>query len=47
MAQEFGVQAMPTFVLVKKGNKVDKVVEVIKDKLEGKIEKHRALQATS
>ncbi|KAG2714376.1 hypothetical protein I3843_03G026700 [Carya illinoinensis] len=47
VAQEFRVQAMPTFVLVKKGKEVDRVVGVKKDELEKKIEKHRALQPSS
>ncbi|XP_062151248.1 thioredoxin H2 [Alnus glutinosa] len=47
VAQEFQVQAMPTFVLVKKGKEVDRVVGAKKDELEKKIEKHRALQASS
>ena len=34
MAQEFGVQAMPTFVLVKKGKEVDRVVGAKKNELE-------------
>ena len=42
MAQEFGVQAMPTFVLIKKGTAVDKVTGVRKEELQEKIEKHRA-----
>uniref|UniRef100_A0A2N9IBX7 Thioredoxin domain-containing protein n=1 Tax=Fagus sylvatica TaxID=28930 RepID=A0A2N9IBX7_FAGSY len=42
VAQEFQVQAMPTFVLVKKGKEVDRVVGAEKDELEKKIEKHRA-----
>ena len=42
MAQEFQVQAMPTFVLWKKGKDVDKVVGAKKDELEKKIEKHRS-----
>ncbi|EEF45000.1 thioredoxin H2 [Ricinus communis] len=42
VAQEFGVQAMPTFVLVKKGKEVDRVVGAKKDELLKKIEKHRA-----
>lgn len=42
MAQEFQVQAMPTFVLWKKGKEVDKVVGAKKDELEKKIEKHRS-----
>lgn len=33
---------MPTFVLLKKGKEVDRVVGAKKDELEKKIEKHRA-----
>ncbi|XP_027350483.1 thioredoxin H2 [Abrus precatorius] len=42
VAQEFGVQAMPTFVLTKRGKEIDRVVGAKKDELEKKIEKHRA-----
>nr|QHW04708.1 thioredoxin [Dimocarpus longan] len=42
VAQEFGVQAMPTFVFVKGGKEVDRVVGAKKDELEKKILKHRA-----
>lgn len=41
VAEEFGVQAMPTFILIKKGKEVDKVVGAKKDDLQKKIEKHR------
>lgn len=41
MAQEFGVQAMPTFVLIKRGKEIDKVVGAKKEDLKKKIEKHR------
>ncbi|KAF3431393.1 hypothetical protein FNV43_RR26124 [Rhamnella rubrinervis] len=41
VAAEFGVNAMPTFLLLKKGNQVDKVVGASKDDLQKKIEKHR------
>lgn len=41
MAQEFGVQAMPTFVLVKQGKEVDRVVGAQKKELETKVNKHR------
>nr|GMD24238.1 thioredoxin H2-like [Ipomoea batatas] len=37
----FEVQAMPTFVLVKNGNVIDKVVGADKDVLQNKILKHR------
>ncbi|KAF4376644.1 hypothetical protein F8388_025515 [Cannabis sativa] len=40
VAQEFGVQAMPTFVFVKKGKEVDRVVGAKKDELEKKVQKH-------
>ncbi|XP_055806520.1 thioredoxin H4-like [Solanum dulcamara] len=43
VAQEYGVQAMPTFVLIKKGKVVDKIVGADKDGLKMKIEKHRAM----
>ncbi|XP_009783477.1 thioredoxin H2-like [Nicotiana tabacum] len=43
VAQEYGVQAMPTFVLIRKGKFVDKVVGADKDGLKKKIEKHRAI----
>ncbi|KAB1220726.1 Thioredoxin H2 [Morella rubra] len=42
VAREFGVEAMPTFLLIKKGKVVDKVVGARKDELQKKIEKHRA-----
>ncbi|XP_058185367.1 thioredoxin H2-like [Rhododendron vialii] len=41
VAQEFGVKAMPTFVLLKQGKEVDRVVGAKKDELEKKVEKHR------
>uniref|UniRef100_M1BHP3 Thioredoxin h6 n=1 Tax=Solanum tuberosum TaxID=4113 RepID=M1BHP3_SOLTU len=40
---EYGVQAMPTFVLIKKGKVVDKIVGADKDGLKMKIEKHKAM----
>ena len=40
VAAEYGVHAMPTFLLFKKGNQVDKVVGASKDDLQKKIEKH-------
>ncbi|XVF21148.1 hypothetical protein REPUB_Repub12eG0065600 [Reevesia pubescens] len=45
VAQEFGVQAMPAFVSLKKGKKVDRVVGAQENDLEKKIDKHKALQA--
>ncbi|OIT05881.1 PREDICTED: thioredoxin H2-like [Nicotiana attenuata] len=41
VAQEFGVQAMPTFLLLKQGKEVERVVGAKKDELEKKILKHR------
>lgn len=43
MSQEFGVQAMPTFVLLKNGKEVDRVVGAKKDELEEKVDKYRSL----
>ena len=37
------MQAMPTFLLLKKGNEVERVVGAKKDELEKKIQKHRAV----
>ncbi|KAK7245925.1 hypothetical protein RIF29_40779 [Crotalaria pallida] len=42
VSREFGVQAMPTFVLLKKGKEIDRVVGAKKDELEKKVQKHRA-----
>ncbi|PHU02697.1 Thioredoxin H2 [Capsicum chinense] len=42
VAQEYEVQAMPTFVLIKKGKVVDKIVGADKDGIQKKIEKYRA-----
>ncbi|KAJ8750058.1 hypothetical protein K2173_013973 [Erythroxylum novogranatense] len=47
VAQEFGVQAMPTFVLVKRGKEVDRVVGAKKDELEKKVAKHREAPSAS
>ncbi|KAL3640154.1 Cytoplasmic thioredoxin isoenzyme 2 [Castilleja foliolosa] len=41
VAREFGVQAMPTFLLLKQGMEVERVVGAKKDELEKKILKHR------
>ncbi|XP_060212181.1 thioredoxin H2-like, partial [Lycium barbarum] len=43
VAQEYGVQAMPTFMLIKKGKVIDKIVGADKDALKMKIEKHIAM----
>ncbi|CAL9014484.1 unnamed protein product [Prunus brigantina] len=42
VAQEFGVQAMPTFLLLKKGKEVDRVIGAKKAELEKKIQKHHS-----
>lgn len=47
MAREFGVSAMPTFILLKKGKEIERIVGAKKDELERKVQKHRALQASS
>lgn len=41
VAKEFGVQAMPTIVLLKQGKEVERVVGAKKDELERKILKNR------
>ncbi|XP_020238958.1 thioredoxin H3 [Cajanus cajan] len=41
VSQEFNVQAMPTFILIKKGEVVDSVVGARKEELQKLIEKHR------
>ncbi|OIV91832.1 hypothetical protein TanjilG_17824 [Lupinus angustifolius] len=40
VAKEFEVQAMPTFVLLKEGKEIDRVIGAKKDELEIKIKKH-------
>ncbi|XP_051144589.1 thioredoxin H2-like [Andrographis paniculata] len=42
VAQEFQVQALPSFVLIKKGKKVNHVVGAKKEELRKKIENHRS-----
>ncbi|XP_050383829.1 thioredoxin H2 [Argentina anserina] len=42
VSQQFGVQGMPTFVLLKNGKEVDRVVGAKKDELERKVEKNRS-----
>ncbi|KAL0461651.1 UNVERIFIED_CONTAM: Thioredoxin H2 [Sesamum latifolium] len=41
VSREFGVQAMPTFLLLKQGKEVERVIGAKKDELEQKILKHR------
>ncbi|XP_022151175.1 thioredoxin H4-like [Momordica charantia] len=40
VAREYGVEAMPTFILIKNGKVIDKVVGARKEDLQKKIEKH-------
>ncbi|GAB2280346.1 hypothetical protein Dimus_014983 [Dionaea muscipula] len=40
VAREFGVEAMPTFLLLKQGREIDKVVGAKKEDLRSKIERH-------
>ncbi|TYK25664.1 thioredoxin H2 [Cucumis melo var. makuwa] len=47
VAQHFGVQAMPTFVFLKRGKVVDTVVGARKEELEKKIEKHRSVSGST
>ncbi|XAR53238.1 Monodehydroascorbate reductase (NADH) [Bertholletia excelsa] len=42
VANEFGVQSMPTFLLIKKGRVLDKITGARKEELQKKIERHRA-----
>ncbi|KAA8533029.1 hypothetical protein F0562_032854 [Nyssa sinensis] len=42
VAQELGVEAIPTFILLKEGNEVAKIVGPNKEELRQKIELHRA-----
>ncbi|CAJ2678776.1 thioredoxin H2 [Trifolium pratense] len=42
VAKDLNVQAMPTFVLLKKGKEVDRVIGAKKDELQNKIREHRA-----
>ncbi|XP_027362368.1 thioredoxin H2-like [Abrus precatorius] len=41
VTQEFQVQAMPTFILMKKGKVIDKMVGAKKEELQKLIEKHQ------
>lgn len=43
VAHNFGVKAMPTFVLLKQGKEIERVIGAKKDELERKISKHREL----
>lgn len=41
VAKQFGVNSMPTFVFLKNGKEIDRIVGANTDELERKIEKHR------
>lgn len=43
VAQEFEVHVLPTFILIKKGKEVDKLVGSNREELRKKIEKHGPL----
>ena len=47
VAEEWEVQAMPTFIFLKEGNTVDKVVGAKKEELQRTIEKHLASALTA
>ncbi|XP_057504009.1 thioredoxin H1-like [Actinidia eriantha] len=47
VAQDWAVDAMPTFVFIKEGEIVDKVVGAIKEELQMKIAKHAATVAVT
>ncbi|KAG7599610.1 Thioredoxin-like superfamily [Arabidopsis suecica] len=47
VAQEFKVEAMPTFVFMKEGNIVDRVVGAAKDEIHEKLMKHGGLVASA
>ncbi|XP_008221338.1 PREDICTED: thioredoxin H-type-like [Prunus mume] len=47
VSEEWGVEAMPTFLFLKEGKIVDKVVGAKKDELLNKVAKHVADSATS
>lgn len=43
VAREFGVQAMPTLVLMKQGKEIERIIGAKTAELESKINKHREL----
>nr|GEX84017.1 thioredoxin H2 [Tanacetum cinerariifolium] len=47
VAQQFGIEAMPTLVLLKQGKEVERIVGADKDELEKKILKHKATHGSS
>ncbi|XP_074276241.1 thioredoxin H5-like [Silene latifolia] len=42
VSQEFGVQALPGFLFIKRGKEIDRVTGARREELQRKIEKHRA-----
>ncbi|KAJ8775238.1 hypothetical protein K2173_020242 [Erythroxylum novogranatense] len=46
VSREFGIETMPTFVLVKRGKEVDRVVGPDEDELEKTVAKHREASTT-
>ncbi|VVB07576.1 unnamed protein product [Arabis nemorensis] len=47
VAKEFEVEAMPTFVFMKEGVVIDKVVGAAKEEIQAKLEKHSAAVASA
>lgn len=47
VAEEYKIEAMPTFLFVKEGEVVDKVVGAKKEELQSKITQHAAAQTAS
>lgn len=45
MAAEYGVEAMPTFVFLKEGKEIDRVVGARKEELQATINKHATVVA--
>lgn len=46
IASEYGIAAMPTFMMIKDGAKVDEVVGAAKERLKAMIEKYRTVAAS-
>lgn len=42
VAEDWAIEAMPTFIFLKEGSIVDKVVGAVKDELAAKVDKHKA-----
>ncbi|XP_074278740.1 thioredoxin H5-like [Silene latifolia] len=42
VSQEFGVQALPAFLFIRRGKEIDRVTGAKREELQRKIEKHRA-----